>query len=141
MFSDQKALHASLMEVESNSRRWESEAKEVVEWAVRAKKERDATRHEVAMARLDTEAAGIAQAKVESELARVQHALVASEDARQKVESQLDMVQQALATSGEAWRKTEEEANRLTNVPLSTIFMEVSLGFQTGCRTRQSHYL
>ena len=38
------------MEVESNSRRWESKAKEAAERAVRAKAERDAARHEVAMA-------------------------------------------------------------------------------------------
>ena len=38
------------MEAESNSRRWESEAKEAIEWAVRAEAERDATHHEVEMA-------------------------------------------------------------------------------------------
>ena len=54
---------------------------------VRAEAEKDVVRHEVAMARLDTEAAGSAQAQVESEFERVQHALVASEDARRKMES------------------------------------------------------
>ena len=57
------------MEAESNSRRWESEAKEAGERAVRAEAKRDATHHEVAMAQLDTEAAGSARAHVVSELA------------------------------------------------------------------------
>ena len=42
------------------------------------------------MAKLDSEAAGSARAQVESELARVQHALAASEDARQKWEVCVD---------------------------------------------------
>ena len=50
------------MKAESNSRRWESEAKEAAKRAVRAEGERDAAGHEVAMARLDTEAAGSAWA-------------------------------------------------------------------------------
>ena len=49
-----------------------------------------------------------------SELARVQRALAASEDAQWKVESELDRAQQALVVSGEAWRKAEEEVSRLT---------------------------
>ena len=74
------------MEAESNLRHWESEAKEVAEWAVCAEAERDAACHEVAMARLETEAAGSSWAQVESELAWVQCALVASKDAWRKVE-------------------------------------------------------
>ena len=62
------------MEAESKSRRLESKAKEAVEMAVGAETERDTARHEVEMARLETEAAGSAWAQVESELARVQHA-------------------------------------------------------------------
>ena len=89
--------------------------------AVCAKAERVVARHEVEMARLETEAAGSALAQVESELVRVQHALVASEDARRKVESELDGGQQALATSGESWRKAEEEANRLTDERVSLL--------------------
>ena len=61
-FSNQKALSASLMEAESNSRRWESEAKEATKRAVRAEVKREAARHEVAMARLDTEAGSSARA-------------------------------------------------------------------------------
>ena len=55
--------------------------------------ERDAARHEVAMARMKTEVASSARAQVEYELARVQHALAASEVARRKVESELDGAQ------------------------------------------------
>ena len=50
------------MEAESNSRLWESEVKEAVERVVRAEAERDVARHEVAMARLDTEAVSNARA-------------------------------------------------------------------------------
>ena len=59
--------------------------------------------------------AGNARAQLESELARVQHALSASEDARRKMESKLDVAQQALAASGEACRTAKEEASRLTD--------------------------
>ena len=59
------------MEEESKSRRLESEVREAVEREVRAKKERDAARHEVAMGRLEIDAAGNAQAQMESVLAQV----------------------------------------------------------------------
>ena len=85
--SDQVALSASLMEVEASSRRWELKSKEIIKRAVRAKKEKDAARHEESMVRLDAEAVGSTRAQVESELARVQNALAASKDARQKGES------------------------------------------------------
>ena len=81
------------MEAESNSRRWESEAREAVERVIRAESERDAAYREVAMARLEIEAASSAWAHVEYELARVQCTLATSKDARRKVESELDGVQ------------------------------------------------
>ena len=121
VFSDKKALSASLMEEESKSRRLEVEARESAERATRAKAERDVTRHEVAMARVEIDAAGRARAKMESELAQVQHALAAIEDARQKMESELDVAQQALAASGEAYRTTEEEASRLIDERVSLL--------------------
>ena len=68
-FPYQKALNASLKEAESNSKRWESEAREATDRAVHAEAERDAAHHEVAMARLEVEVAGSSQAQVESELA------------------------------------------------------------------------
>ena len=71
MFSDKKALSASLMEVESKSRRLEVEAREAVERATRAEAKRDVALHEVAMARVEIDAVGSARAQMESELARV----------------------------------------------------------------------
>ena len=59
------------MEAEASSRCWESETKEVVERAIRAEAEKDSTRHEASMERLDAEATGSARAQVESELDRV----------------------------------------------------------------------
>ena len=80
--SDQKARNASLIEAKASSRRWESEAQEVIERAVQAEARRDAAWHEASMAKLNAEATGSARAQVESELARVQHALAALEEAR-----------------------------------------------------------
>ena len=54
--SDQEALDASLKEAQLSSRCWELEAKDAMERAVRAETERDAARHEVAMARLEIDA-------------------------------------------------------------------------------------
>ena len=119
--SDQKALSASLMEMEASSRCWESEANEAIEREVRAEAERDATHHEASMARLDAKATGSARVQVESELARVQHALAASEEARQKGESKLIGVQHALAASEEARRKAEDEASRLADERVSLL--------------------
>ena len=50
------------IEAEVSSQRWESEAKEAVERAIRAEAKRDVARHEASMARLDAEAAGSTQA-------------------------------------------------------------------------------
>ena len=60
--------------------------KEDFEKVARAEEERDATHHEAFMARMDADAAGSARAIVESELAKVQNALVISEEARWKAE-------------------------------------------------------
>ena len=109
------------MEAESKLRRMDLEAREAVERVVHAEAKRDATCHEVAMARLEIESAGGARAQMESELALVQHDLTASEDARRKVESELDGAQQVLATFGEAWRKAEEEASHLTDERVSLL--------------------
>ena len=72
--------------MESNSRRWDKEAKEGIERAAQAEAEKDAARHEDSMASIDADARGSARVKVESELARVQNALVASEEAKRKAE-------------------------------------------------------
>ena len=62
MFSDKKALSASLMEAKSKSRRLNLEVREAVERATQAKAERDATCHEVAMAQLKIDVTGSARA-------------------------------------------------------------------------------
>ena len=49
---------------------------------VQAEAERYVARHEGSMAKLDAEAVRSAWVQLESELARVQHALVASKDAQ-----------------------------------------------------------
>ena len=120
-FSDKKALSASLIEAKSKARSLELEAREAGEREARAEAERDTTRHEVAMARLEIQAAGGTRAQMESDLARVQRALAASEDTRRKVEYELDRAQQALAISGEAWWKAEEEVSRLTDERVSLL--------------------
>ena len=58
---------------------------------------------------------------MESELARVQHALAALEDARHEGESELTEVQHPLAASEEARRKAEDEANRLADERVSLL--------------------
>ena len=91
--SDKKVLSPALVEVKSKSRRLESEVREAAERVTRAEAERDATRYELAMAQLEIDVAGSAPIQMESELARVQRALDASEDARRKVEFELDVAQ------------------------------------------------
>ena len=91
--SDHEALNASLKEARLASRHWELEAKEAVEMAIRVKAERDTTRHEAAMARLEIEAMSGARARVEAELSRIRRASAAAEDARMKAESERDAVQ------------------------------------------------
>ena len=54
----------------------------------RVEAERDTTCHEASMARMDADVMGSATVKVESELARVQHALAFSEEARRKAEDE-----------------------------------------------------
>ena len=67
-FSDKKTLSASLMEAKSKSRRFELEAREAIERATRAEAEKDVTRHEVVMARLEIDAARSARAQMKSKL-------------------------------------------------------------------------
>ena len=64
----QENLDASLKEAQLTIRRLELEAKEAADRAARAKTKRDAVRHEIAMLRLEIEAAGSARAQVELDL-------------------------------------------------------------------------
>ena len=102
-------------------RRLELEAKEFAKKAARAEAERDAARHEEAMAKLQIEGAVNTRAQVESELARVQRALAVEEDACLKAESERGVTQEALAVAGEAYRKAEEENNRLADERLALV--------------------
>ena len=112
---------ASLKEAELACRRLELGAKESVERAAQAEAERDAARHEAAMAKLEIEGVVNTLAQMESKLTRVQRALVVVESARLKVESERDTAQQALSLDGEACTKAEEENSRLTDKRLSLI--------------------
>ena len=76
-----------------NIRRLELEAKEGADRAAKAETERDADRHEVAMALLEIKVAGSARAPIDLELSRVQSALTISEGGRLKAESELGSVQ------------------------------------------------
>ena len=67
---------------------------------IRVEAERDAARQDASMARIDADAVGSARTKVESELARVQNALVVAEEAR---------------------RKAKDEASRLANERVSLL--------------------
>ena len=58
---------------------------------------------------------------MESELTRVQRALVVAESARLKAEFEREVAQKALSLAGEACTKVEEENSRLTDERLSLI--------------------
>ena len=112
---------ASLKEVELTCRCLELEVKESAERAARAEAERDAARHEAAMAKLQIEGAVNTRAQVEFELARVQRALAVAEIGRLRAESERGVSQEALAVAGEACRKAEEENSRLTDERLALV--------------------
>ena len=111
----------SLKEAELTCRHLELEAKESAEKAARADAERDAARHEAAMAKLQIEGAVNNRAQVESELARVQRALAVVENARLKAESERGVAQEALAVAGEACRKAKEENSSLADERLALV--------------------
>ena len=118
---ERETQSAPLKEVELTCHRLELEAKESAERAARAEAEKDAARHEAAMAKLQIEGAVNTQAHVESELARVQRALAVKENARLKAESERGVAQEALAVAGEAYRKAEEENIHLADERLALV--------------------
>ena len=91
---------ASLKEAELVCRRLELDAKEFAERAARAEAERDAARHEVAMAKLQIEGAVNTRAQVEYELARVQRALAVMKNTCLRAESERGVSQKALDVVG-----------------------------------------
>ena len=118
----EREMHsASLKKAELACRRLELEARESVERAARAKAERDTKRHEAAMAKLATEGAVNTRAQIESELARVQSALVLAEEARWRAKFEHGAAQEALATAGEACKKAEEENGHLAYEKLALV--------------------
>ena len=106
---------ASLKEVELVCRRLELRAKESAERAAQVEAERDAARHEAAMAKLEIEGAVNTRAQVESELTRVQHVVAVAEGARMKAEFECEAAQKALSLAREACTKAEEENSCLTD--------------------------
>ena len=86
--AEREMQSASLKKVELACRRLELEARESAERASQAEAERDAACHEAVMAKLATEGVINTRAQIESELARVQHALALVEEARRRVESE-----------------------------------------------------
>ena len=86
--AERKMQSASLKEAELACRHLEPEAKKSTERAARAEAERDAARHEAAMAKLEIEGVVNTQAQMDSELTWVQHALAVAERARLKAKSE-----------------------------------------------------
>ena len=80
--AEREMQSTSLKKAELACRRLELEARESVERAIRVEVERDATFHEVAMAKLATEGAINTRAQIEFELAQVQRALALAKEAR-----------------------------------------------------------
>ena len=107
--AEREMQSASLKKVELACRRLELEARESVERAARAEVERDVAFHEAAMAKLATEGAVNAQAQIQSEFARVQHALALAEEACWRAESEHGAAWEALAVAGEACKKAEKK--------------------------------
>ena len=84
--SKHNSLDDALEKARAKSRYWERKAKEDTERATRAEKERDKAKEEAQVARLAAVVAGDAKARVEGDLAKVQEALVAVEEARHRAE-------------------------------------------------------
>ena len=112
---------ASLKKAELACRHLELGAKESTERAAQAKAKRDAARHEASMAKLEIEGAVNTQARVESELTRVQRVVAVAEGARMKAKSKREDAQKALSLAREACTKAKEENSRLTDERLSLI--------------------
>ena len=106
--AEREMQSASLKQAELACRRLELQVKESAERVARAEAERDAARHEVAMAKLTAEGALNTRAQVESKLARVQRALGLAKEARRKAEFDRGAAQEVLAATGEACKKAEE---------------------------------
>ena len=112
--AEREMHNALLKKSELACRRSELEARESAERAARAEAERDTVRHEAAMAKLATEGAVNTRAQIESELPRVQSALVLTEEARWRAEFEHEATQEAL-------KKAEEENDLLADEKVALI--------------------
>ena len=92
-----------------------------MERAARAEVERNTASQEAAMTKLATEGALNTRAQIESELARVQNALVLAEKACRKAEFDHGAAQEALAATGKACKKAEEENSHLAEEKLALV--------------------
>ena len=118
----EREMHsASLKKAELECRRLELEARDFAERAARAEAERDTTCHKAAMAKLATEGAFNTRVQIESELARVQHALALTDEAHRKAELKHGAAQEALIAAREACKKAEEENNHLEDEKLALV--------------------
>ena len=81
-------MNASLAKAKSRSKQWEHEAKAGAEKIAGVEKERDEAKKEAKVARLAAIAAGDAKARAEDDLARVQEALMVTDEARRKAEAE-----------------------------------------------------
>ena len=84
--SKHQALDEALVKAKARSKHWEREAKASVGKTVSAERERDEAKEEVQLAQLAAVTTGDTKALVEDKLARVQDALVATEETSRKVE-------------------------------------------------------
>ena len=119
--AEREMQSASLKKVELACCRMELEARESAERAARVEAERDAACHKAAMAKLATERAVNTRVQIESELARVQHALALAEEGRRRAESEYGAAREALAAPGEACTKAEQENGCLAYEKLSLV--------------------
>ena len=99
--AEREMQSASLKEAELACRRLELGTKEFAERAARAEAERDATRHEAAMTKLEIEGAINTRAQVESELTRVQRAVAVAEGVRMKAKLEREVAEKALSLARE----------------------------------------
>ena len=86
--SKHRALEESLDKAKFRSKHWEWKANEGTERITSAAKERDRAKEEAQVAKLAAVTAGDIKAWAENDLARVQSALAATEEAKRKAESE-----------------------------------------------------
>ena len=112
--AEREIHNASLKKSERACCRLKLEARESAERAARAEVERDMACHEAAMAKLETEGVVNTRVQMESELARVQSALVLAEEARRTAEFEHGATREAL-------KKVDEENGHLADEKVALV--------------------